>query len=73
VKLELAQSTTGAASITSAGTTVIWGMNAAEWGILGVAVGIVATVITTLAYFYFKIREDRRKVEAHSILIDKAS
>lgn len=53
MNIEQAQSTVGASSLASAGSTVIWGMNAAEWGIVGVMVGIVATIITTIAYLAF--------------------
>ena len=50
------QVTVAPATYLAAGGTVFMGLNVQEWGIVGVIVGIVFTVLTYATTFYFKRR-----------------
>jgi len=53
------QTTSGPAAIVTSASTVVWGYNAAEWGIIGVMIGAACAIITTAAYIYFNYKRSK--------------
>jgi len=51
--------TTLAPPLVSASGTAVWGLNVETWGVLGIQVGIICTIITTAAFIYFNFKRKK--------------